>query len=404
MAGICDDQQRLCFALALWNGHDAILKERMFGLTGTEGNHGEDVKEYYFYLDSTPTHSYMQMLYKYPQAAFPYADLVETNRQRSRQEPEYELLDTGIFAGERYFDVSVEYAKAGPEDILIRISATNRSREAAELHVLPTFWFRNTWSWGDPDEDGPRPRLRAGGSSRSDGTIVADHPSLGRYVLAGDGAADAVFTENETNLERLYGIPNPAPFVKDGINNYVVSGCSGYVNPEKEGSKAALHYHLTVRPGETATVRLRLSQVEMEGDGQGADGHGNGGHISAPSFADFEAVFARRREEADAFYAALQPGTLTDDERRVQRQAFAGMLWSKQFYHYDVEQWLRGDPAQPPPPPGAAWVATMSGPISTRQTSSRCPTNGSTPGSPPGTWHFIACRWPWSIRSLPRSS
>jgi hypothetical protein len=340
LAGISDDQGRLCFALAFWNGRDPILKERLFGLTGTEGNHGEDVKECYFYLDSTPTHSYMQMLYKYPQAAFPYGDLVATNRSRSREEPEYELLDTGVFAENRYFDISVLYAKVAPEDILIHISATNRGPDPAELHVLPVLWFRNTWAWGNPDESGPRPVLSRGEEGANYVTLTADHASLGQYLLACAGAPGLLFTENETNLARLHGVPNPVPFVKDGINDCVVAGRHEAVNPAEMGTKAAAHYRFTVSPGGTATVRLRLASVAHAAQGG--------------MFADFDAVFARRRREADEFYGALQPHSLSEDQRRVQRQALAGMLWTKQFYYYDVDKWLAGDPMQPLPAPGRA--------------------------------------------------
>lgn len=335
LAGICDDEQRLCFALALWNGHDPILKERLFGLSGPEGNHGEDVKEYYFYLDSTPTHSYMRMLYKYPQAAFPYADLVETNRRRGKGEPEYELIDTGVFADDRYFDVFVEYAKAGADDILIRISAVNRGPDIAELHLLPTVWCRNTWSW----DGSARPILRGVASNR----IIAEHPTLGRYQLVCDGIPNLVFTENETNLARLYGAPNSTMYTKDGINDTIVHNRQGAVNPDARGTKASAHYRMPVAPGERVVVRLRLAKGEERAPTAApAD--------SAVVFADFDAIFAQRQAEADAFYQALQPASLSDDERLVQRQAFAGMLWSKQFYAYDVEQWLRGDPAQPTPP------------------------------------------------------
>jgi hypothetical protein len=340
LGGICDDQQRLCFALALWNGRDPILKERLFGLTGPQGNHGEDVKEYYFYLDSTPTHSYMKMLYKYTQCEFPYADLVETNQRRSRQEPEYELADTGVFAEDRYFDILVEYAKADPEDILVRISATNRGPDAAQLHILPTLWFRNTWSWGIEHGTSPRPILRRASPDHNQVSAIAEHPTLGRYVLACEGSPDLLFTENETNFQRLYGVPNPSRYVKDGINDAVINGQANAVNPAGFGTRASAHYHMRIAPNETVTVRLRLFSdaapgYEREGRGVGAD---------------LDAILAQRQAEADAFYAALQPPTLTDDERCVQRQALAGLLWSKQFYHYAVDEWLRGDPAQPTPP------------------------------------------------------
>jgi hypothetical protein len=358
LAGICDSQQRLCFALALWNGQDPILKERLFGLTGPEGNHGEDVKEYYFYLDSTPTHSYMKMLYKYPQAPFPYADLVETSRRRTRGDPEYELINTGVFAEDRYFDVVVEYAKAGPRDILIRISATNRGPEPAELHLLPTLWLRNTWSWGGSLATRPRPALRAvdftAASETSLAAITADHYSLGTYALgceAVDGTAPRLlFTENETNAARLFGGPNPASYVKDGINDAVVHARGDAVNPDLEGTKAAAQYRFTIDAGATATIRLRLRR--LRNPGAEPEPHGAHNPLLRELFsAEFDTIFAQRLAEADAFYAAVQPPSLSDDERMIQRQAFAGMLWSKQFYNYDVEEWLRGDPAQPPPPP-----------------------------------------------------
>jgi hypothetical protein len=329
LGGISDNHQRLCFAVALWNGRDPILKERLFGLTGNEGNHGEDVKEYYFYLDSTPTHSYMKYLYKYPQAEFPYGRLVEENRWRGRGAPEFELVDTGVFDQDRYFDVVVEYAKADVDDILIRVSVTNRGPEAAECHLLPTLWFRNTWAW---EPGSPRPRLAA---ERAD-VIEADHESLGLRWLSVEGAPDLLFTENETNFERLYGGANATPYVKDGIDDYVVHGRREAVNPEREGTKAAAHYRLRVGPGETVSVRLRLGNAPPHGAGLGEE---------------FDTVFARRRQEADLFYDTVIPGTLDEDGRRVMRQAFAGVLWSKQFYHYHVWRWLEGDPAYPAPPP-----------------------------------------------------
>jgi hypothetical protein len=330
LAGICDRRQTVCLALALWNGQDPILKERLFGLTGNEGNHGEDVKEYYFYLDSTPTHSYMKFLYKYGQRAYPYADLVETNRRRSRQEPEYELIDTGYFEGSRYFDVVVEYAKAGPDDILVRVTATNRGPEPAPLHVLPTVWFRNTWSW---EPGATRPRLWQADASRA--RIEIDHPDTGRRALVFDGSPQLLFTENETNAHRLFGAPSPTPFVKDGINDYVVGGTGNAVNPARTGTKAAGHYAFDIAPGASAVVRLRLT------DAAPADG-------SVGS--DFDFVFADRIREAGEFYGTVIPRGLGDDARLVMRQALAGMLWSKQFYNYDVARWLKGDPNQPEPP------------------------------------------------------
>jgi hypothetical protein len=336
LAGICDDQQRLCFALALWNGRDPILKERLFGLAGPEGNHGEDVKECYFYLDSTPTHSYMRYLYKYPQAPFPYEQLVQENRQRDRLAPEYELLDTGVFDDGRYFDVVVEYAKASPDDQLIRISVANRGPNASTLHLLPTLWFRNTWSWGRDDR---RPSLQEVDVPQETGVraIHAQHHTLGHYHLYCEAAGDLLFTENETNAARLFGAPNPAPYVKDAFHQYVLDGDTAAVNPARCGTKAAAHYACSVPAGQTVTIRLRLCP---------------GSDAALPGmFVDFDEVFGRREREADQFYDAIQPATLDEDQKRVHRQALAGLLWSKQFYHFDVDQWLRGDPAQPPPPP-----------------------------------------------------
>ncbi len=344
LAGISDEEQIICFALALWNEQDPILKERTFGLAGPEGNHGEDVKEYYFYLDSTPTHSYMKMLYKYPQAAYPYEDLVHTNRWRRKDEPEYELVDTGVFAENRYFDVFVEYAKAAPKDILIRISAVNRGPDAAPLHVLPTLWYRNNWSWHlKKDPEFVQPTLRAASTDYGEsGAIYAENSRIGRYVLAwecakehAEGMPSMLFTNNETNVRRLFDYPNPTPYVKDGINNAIVQGAADAVNPEQTGTKATVHYTFDVPPGGTVTMRLRLTA----GDGDGVD-----------AFDDFDEIFATRILEADDFYSVIQPTTLSDDERLVQRQAFAGMLWTKQFFHYDVAEWLRGDSAQPSPP------------------------------------------------------
>jgi hypothetical protein len=341
LAGLCDDHQRLCFALALWNGQDPILKERLFGLTNSEANHGEDVKEYYFYLDSTPTHSYMKYLYKYPQAAYPYRTLVETNRSRSRQDFEYELLDTGVFDQDRYFDVFVEYAKASPEDILIQITLYNRGPEAAEVHVLPTLWFRNRWSWQRQAE---RPRLRQIAGPSGTGVIQASDPRLGERYLACEGDVPLLFTDNDTNTQRLFGVPNRSPYVKDGINDYIVHGQAGAVNPAQQGTKVAAHYRLTVNPGASQVVRLRLSEVAPAALAQ-TDG-GAAGPFGDP----FAATVQARRQEADAFYATVMPAGLTADEATVMRQALAGMLWSKQFYYYDVDRWLEehgADPFQP---------------------------------------------------------
>jgi hypothetical protein len=334
LAGISDDRQRLCFALALWNGRDPILKERLFGLTNSEGNHGEDVKEYYFYLDSTPTHSYMKYLYKYPQAAYPYQDLVDTNRARSRQELEYELLDTGVFDADRYFDVFVEYGKASPEDLLVRITVVNRGPEAATLHVLPTLWFRNTWSRSG---EAPRPGLRLA----APGVIAASHPDLGPRRLSCEGAPALLFTDNETNTQRLFGTPNPTPYVKDGINDYLVHGRREAVNPAQVGTKAAVHYQLTVGPGESRVLRLRLADGEAEAAGP------TGAGSSASLGQAFDGVMEARRADADAFYAGVIPPALSPDAALVMRQALAGMLWSKQFYYYDVDTWLEEHGADP---------------------------------------------------------
>jgi hypothetical protein len=323
LAGISDDKQQLCFAIALWNGRDPILKERLFGLTNSEGNHGEDVKEYYFYLDSTPTHSYMKYLYKYPQREFPYLDLVETNRRRSRDEFEYELLDTGIFDDDRYFDVFIEYAKADPEDLLVRISVHNRGPEPAELHLLPTLWFRNTWSW---DNGFTKPTIREVGQ----GEIVASHTGLGDRTLYCDGNPEVLFTENESNVMRLWGQENPSKYVKDAFHNYVVSGMRHAVNPNKTGTKAAALYRLQVPAGGSKVVRLRLTQ-----------------RPAAAPFAAFDNVVANRMVDADNFYDRITPRSLTEDERRVHRQALAGMLWTKQFYHFDLDRWLDEHQAHP---------------------------------------------------------
>ena len=336
LAGISDRHQYLCFALALWNGRDPILKERLFGLTGNEGNHGEDVKEYYFYLDNTPTHSYMEYLYKYPQAEFPYAQLLEENQLRNKSQMEYELVDTGIFEQSRYFDVVVEYAKAEPEDLLIRIHISNRGPKAAPIHLLPTLWFRNTWSWG---RDPRRPSINAlPARYGKPNTLIAKHWQLGDYALYCDGADEFLFTENETNTERLYRVPPPTPYVKDAFHDYVVNGRHGAVNPSAMGTKAAAHYSRTVNAGETVAYDLRLSCL--------IDGHPH----ESP-FADFEAILQARLEEADEFYNVVLPERLSADAKLVARQAFAGLLWSKQYYHYVVTDWLEGDPSEPIPPP-----------------------------------------------------
>ena len=331
LAGICDRHQKICFALALWNGRDPILKERIFGLTGSEGNHGEDVKEYCFYLDSTPTHSYMKYLYKYPQAEFPYGQLVEENRRRSKLASEFELIDTGIFNEDRYFDVVVEYAKADVEDILIKISATNHGPEAASLNLLPTIWFRNTWSWNQNGTAKP------GLHRVKEGVIELEVGGLGKRWLYCDDSADLLFTENETNAQRLFNSTNGSHFVKDGINDYVVYGNQYAVNPEQLGTKASANYKLTIGPGETATIRLRLTDKSLKKNEDG--------------FIDFDKIFADRIREADEFYQTVIPKHLSHDARTVMRQSLGGLLWSKQFYHYVIEQWLDGDPDTPKPPP-----------------------------------------------------
>ena len=332
IAGISDRHQFICFALALWNGQDPILKERLFGLTGNEGNHGEDVKESYFYLDSTPTHSYMRFLYKYPQRAFPYDQLVAENHRRTRQDPEFELADTEAFADNRYFDIFVEYAKASSNDVLIRITAVNRGDVDAPLHLLPTIWFRNTWSWG---QEKSRPELQRGAGH---GTSVAlTHERAGRYTLHFDGAPELLFTENETNHRRVFGIDNSRPFVKDGINDYVVHALKDAVNPAQHGTKAAGHYTALVGAGQSLMVRMRLTDGVLVTDTSGVG-------------ADFDDVFAARQREADEFYATVIPDGLSPDSSNVMRQALGGMLWSKQFYHYVVRDWLNGDSGQPLPP------------------------------------------------------
>jgi len=339
LLGITDRECRLCFALALWNGHDPILKERLFGLSGPEGNHGEDVKECYYYLDATPTHSYLKALYRYPQATFPYAELLAENQRRGKSDREYELADTGVFDGGRYFDVTAEYVKAAPDDIAIRITVENRGPEAARLHLLPMLWFRNSWSWGrSGPEYPPRPSL----TRESATAIAARHATLGRYRLEiGPSEADApelLFTDNETNERRLFDAPNPGPYVKDAFHDYVVNGKRDAVNPAQTGTRAAAHFTLSVPAGARATFRLRLADVEA--------------HAAPADFgARFDELFAERIREADVFYTERMPDPFTADERRVARQAWAGLIWSRQFYHYVVNEWLEGDPAQPEPPP-----------------------------------------------------
>jgi hypothetical protein len=332
IAGISDNHQRLCFAIALWNGEDAILKERLFGLTGSEGNHGEDAKEYYFYLDNTPTHSYMKALYKYPHRAFPYEQLVAENRRRDRHAPEFELLHTGAFDDNRYFDVFIEYAKRSAEDILIRITVSNRGAEAKTLHLLPTLWFRNTWSWSG---DSSKPVLKGEKLHKKVNVIRASHSTLGERWLYVPGNTKLLFTENETNHKRLFNTPNSYDYVKDGINNYIVHGDQTAVNPDLAGTKAAVHCEMMIAPYGTQAIHLRLTDLPG---------------LDEPFDDSFETIFAARQQEADEFYQSIVPASLGEEMRNVQCQAFAGMLWSKQFYHYVVEDWLKGDRTTPEPP------------------------------------------------------
>ncbi|MDN5940850.1 MAG: glucosidase [Nitrospira sp.] len=339
LAGISDDKQQLCFALALWNGKDPILKERLFGLTNSEANHGEDVKEYYFYLDSTPTHSYMKYLYKYPQAAYPYSDLVDTNRRRSRNEMEYELLDTGVFDRDRYFDVFVEYAKESPDDIQVQITAVNRGPEKAELHLLPTLWFRNDWATWIAGH-GEKPLLKQIEGPAGTSALAAKHSILGTYYLYCDGDVPLLCTENETNNERLFPeYPNVSPYVKDGINNYVVLGHKAAVNPDRQGTKGAAHYRQMVGPGQSMTVRLCLTNQVLSGQGQKG--------TAAPFGPAFTESLAARLREADEFYRSVTPSSVSPDASNVMRQALAGMLWSKQYYYFDADRWLTEHHAHP---------------------------------------------------------
>jgi Glycosyl hydrolase family 63 C-terminal domain len=331
IAGICDEHQFLCFALAVWNGKDRILKERLFGLNNAEGNHGEDVKELYYYLDATPTHSYLKLLYKYPQREFPYTALTQENHRRTKQDPEYELIDTGVFDDDRYFDLLVEYGKAGPDDILIQITVSNRGPEVAVLHLLPQLWFRNIWSWGDGR---PKPVLKAS----DDHAVLAKHLQAGTYFLQTEGSPGLLFCENETNYQRLFSYPNPTSYCKDAFHEWIINKNGNAINPDQTGTKCAAHYLLNVAPGAQQIVRLRLSRQLH-------------GQTLSLGFTDFDALLQARREEADEFYAELQRDITNEDLHRIQRQAFAGMIWSKQFFRYEVRRWLDGDPAQPPPPP-----------------------------------------------------
>jgi hypothetical protein len=354
IGGISDFKQRLCLAFAFWNGQDPFLKERLFGVTGPQGNHGEDVKEIYFYTDATPSHSYMRMLYRYPQRRFPYEELVAANHDRARTAAEPELWDTGILSDGRYFDIVLEYAKVDPDDFFISVTATNRGPAPADLHVLPTLWFRNTWSWG---RDKRRPILRA--SSDLAGhclTVQASHRVLGDYKLHCEGARDLLFTENETNTERLFASPNRFRFVKDGINDFIVHGRQEAVNPELCGTKAAAHYAFTIEPGASKVIRLWFGRVS-----EGAEEAKSNEPARMPrpvvtsilpseAFEHFDTVLSARKREADEFYEAREPACLNEEHRLIHRQALAGMIWSKQFYYYIVEDWLEGDPGQPKPP------------------------------------------------------
>src|SRR5438270_1158827 len=369
LAGICDSKPRLCFAWTFWNGQDAILKERLFGLTGPQGNHGEDVKELYWYLDNTPSHSYLRMLYRYPQIRFPYEELVSRNAVRSRAESEFELWHTNVLAENHYFDIEITYAKATPEDFLIRATATNCGPEPATLHFLPTIWFRNTWSWG---RDARKPTLRAATAK----IIEASHDVLGRYQLHCENAEELLFTENESNFERLWSVPNPCPFVKDSINDAVTQNRIELINSKKVGTKAAAHYRFTIPAGEKVSIRLRLTRTDLErprasravrGDsprtslsqspvGEAPTGAREaralpGEELRSDVFSDFDEIFATRKGEADEFYDAIAPVNLPFEYKAIQRQAFAGLLWTKQFYYYVVEEWLAGDPGNPAPPP-----------------------------------------------------
>lgn len=337
IAGISDRNQYLCFALALWNGKDPILKERMFGLTGQEGNHGEDVKEYYFYLDNTPTHSYMKMLYKYPQKEYPYSELIEENKRRNRNEPEYELLDTGIFNNNEYFDVFVEYAKENEKDILIKITICNRGPTEAQCDVLPTIWFRNTWNWGyehGPMNDDPmKPVLKQTEGPKNTSAIKVEHPQLDNYYLYAEDSPDLIFTNNETNFMHLYHIPNKIPYVKDAFHRYIINGDTQSVDPHHTGTKAAAVYSCKISAGGEKVFKLRLTNLE-----------------SPDPFQGFDEIFQQRISDANEFYKILQNPRLDDDECNIQRQAAAGLLWSKQLYYYDIDQWIKGDPSGPPPP------------------------------------------------------
>ena len=371
IAGISDSQQKLCFAIALWNEQDPILKERLFGLTGNQGNHGEDVKEYYFYLDSTPTHSYMKCLYKYPQAAYPYTDLVEENQRRSRHDFEYELLDTGIFDENRYFDVFVEYAKNTPEDIVIQITAINRGTETKPLHILPTLWFRNAWSWKN---DAVKPSLKVSDSNTDFSVVLARQEGEDRYLYCdfsgwSKGSSPLLFTENETNNQLLFNSANETPYVKDGINNYVVDGDKQAVNPQQIGTKFAPHYVLNLGAGETKVIKLRLTKNS---------------NLTEPFGQEFDNVVKDRKKEADEFYQELTPFNIDREERNIQRQAFAGMLWSKQYYYYSLKNGYKAIPIIHLRQQREKRAEIISGSIWIMPKLFLCPISGNIPGTQPG--------------------
>jgi len=359
IGGISDRHQMICFGLAMWNGRDHILKERLFGLTGHQGNHGEDVKEYYFYLDSTPTHSYMQMLYKYPQAEFPYDALVAENARRDRTQPEFELMDTGVFAENRYFDVFVEYAKANVEDILIKLIVVNRGPEPATLHLLPSLWFRNTWSWGKDDR---RPTLRKTDGPQNCQCVEVQHRQYGKRWLLCAGQPQLLFTENETNYERIFGGKSSTPFVKDAFHEYLIHKNQAAINPQQTGTKMAAYYPITLASGDSTTLKLRLTDIDPHGTTNNNSKKAAANTSSTPADpsnevpaandfgAGFDHLFELRQKEADDFYSVRVPKDISEDARNVMRQALSGLMWSKQFYHYDVLTWLTGDPAQPTPP------------------------------------------------------
>lgn len=375
LGGISDNHQRLCFAIALWNGSDPILKERVFGLTGPQGNHGEDPKDYYFYLDNTPSHAHMRYLYKYPQNAFPYQQLIDENAQRGYHDPEFELIDTGIFDQNEYFDVFVDYAKATDEDMLIQIRVVNRADHEAELHLLPTLWFRNTWSWF---EEAEKPHLQRIDNVGEAAVVEAYHPTLGQRWLYCQGAEALLFTENETNRQRLFGVDNPSPYVKDGIHNYIVHGQTEAVNLAQMGTKVSPHYHCRLAAGEQWVVRLRLTNQAPADNPQ-------------PFGPGFDDTLHQRYAEANEFYDQLLPGHSSEDARNVQRQAFAGLLWTKQFYHYVVEDWLAGDPTQPTPQRHTP--ATRNGSTSSTTTLFPCLTSGSSLGMRCGIRPSMWCPW-----------